>query len=449
MQSEAHSSIENQMGWLAILQVSLVNIAVGLMILPLNSILNRVMINELGLSATLVALLISLRFITSPSRIWFGRLSDTHPVRGLHRTWYILIGAVLMAAGLISSAYVALSMSRLGILGIILAFLSFGLLGLGVNLTTPLYFALVADQSNERQRPRIVASMFVLLGISAVISSFAIGRAVEPYTETRLIQVLYGTAIIALVLTILGLVKLERRTRPGESERADAPLGTQSQAVRDLLLKNTEALRFFVYLLLAFVAVEAQEVILEPYGAQMFQMTPGETTRLTGIMSIASLLMLAVGAFLVNRIGHKPTASIGVGVACAGLVLIISSGLMRTSALFTFGVFTLGLGSGLLTITNLALMINMTDDQHAGIFMGAWGFAQAIGVGSGNILGGLLRDLGLAVFGNQLASYLTVYAIEIALLAAALPVLWGLSVVRFHEINQHRFPMQPDAARAK
>ena len=429
---------EHSMHWWAVLQVSLVNAAVALMILPLNSTLNRVMINELRLSATLVAVLISLRFITSPTRIWFGRISDTRPIGGLHRTWYIVIGIVLMAAGLVSAPHVALAIPRLGLPGILLAFLSFGVLGLGVNLTTPLYFALVADQSTEIQRPRIVAAMFILLGISSVVASFAIGAAVEPYTEERLIRVFYAIAAVAVLLTGLGLVRLERRRQTVNPTSTAAQPENRPRAVRDLLLKNREALRFFVYLLLGFIAVEAQEVILEPYAARFFQMTPGETTRLTGITGIASLITLALGAVLVNRIGHKPTATIGIGVASIGLLLVMAGGPMGNSTLLTGAVFILGLGAGLLTMTNLALMMNMTDERHAGVFLGAWGFAQAVGVGSGNILGGVLRDLGLLLFGGQLASYFTVFVGEIILLLAAVPVLWKLSPLRFREVNRSR-----------
>jgi hypothetical protein len=61
-----------------------------------------------------------------------------------------------------------------------------------------------------------------------------------------------------------------------------------------------------------------------------------------------------------------------------------------------------------------------------------------VGVGSGNILGGVLRDLGLLLFGGQLASYFTVFVGEIILLLAAVPVLWKLSVFRFREVNRSR-----------
>jgi BCD family chlorophyll transporter-like MFS transporter len=251
-----------------------------------------------------------------------------------------------------------------------------------------------------------------------------------------LIYVSYAVAGVAVLLTALGLIRLERRRGAEDLSSAAVESESRPRAVRDLLLKNREALRFFVYLVLTFVAVEAQEVILEPYAAQFFQMTPGETTRLTGITGIASLITLALGAVLVNRIGHKPTATMGIGVASLGLLLIMGGGPAGNSLFLTGAVFVLGLGAGLLTMSNLALMMNMTDERHAGVFLGAWGFAQAVGVGTGNILGGVLRDLGLLLFGGQLASYFTVFSSEIILLLAATPVLWRLSVVQFREMGR-------------
>ena len=92
---------EKKMSMTNILRVSLVNLAVALITLPLGSTLNRVMITELALPATLVAVLLALGNLTSPLRIWFGRISDTRPIGGLHRTWYIAFGIAIMLIGLV------------------------------------------------------------------------------------------------------------------------------------------------------------------------------------------------------------------------------------------------------------------------------------------------------------------------------------------------------------
>jgi BCD family chlorophyll transporter-like MFS transporter len=434
------SSQPTKMGWFSILRVSVINMAVGLMILPLNSTLNRVMIYEMGLSATLVAVLVSLRFITSPLRIWFGRISDTRPIAGLHRTWYILLGALLMSIGLMTAPHTALSIPRTGIWGILLSFLSFGLLGFGVNLTTPLYFALVSDQGTEAQRPRIVATMFVILGLSMVVASFVIGAAVEPYSEAKLFQVFYGTGAFAFVAAGLALIKLEHRAPDdAPTELKTSQSGAGFREVASLLVKNKDAVLFFFYVILTFIATEGQEVILEPFAAGLFDMTPGETTQLTGIFRSATLITMIAGAMLYRRLGRRLNGTVGIAGAALGLVLIAVSGIINASTLLYISVFGFGLGTGLLQATNLALMMDMTDERRSGMFMGAWGFAQAVGVGGGTILGGVFRDLGLALFGNDLASYITVFAGEVLFMVAALPLLWTLSVSRFRELSQKTF----------
>jgi BCD family chlorophyll transporter-like MFS transporter len=422
------------MRWRAILQVSLLNIAVGLILVPLESTLNRVMIYELALPATLVSVLVSLRFITAPLRVWFGRISDAHPIAGRNRTWYIALGMAVMAVGLVTSPYAALSIPRVGALGIAASFLTFGLIGLGVSLTTPLYLALVSDLSSDEQRPRIAATMWTLLGLALAASAFAVGFLIEPYTDQKLIIVMAGVAVAGVVLTAVGLIRLEPKGAAPRGGSAKAPSGPQPRVIRDLLVRNREALRFFLYVVLAFVAVETQQVILEPYAARYFGMTPGQTTQLTGFYRVAEIVTLFGGGFLIiRRLGYRATATIGITGACIALVLIIVSAPLKQAGLLIGGVVLFALGVGLLEATNLSLMMTMTDPGNAGLFMGAWGLAQAVGVGSGTIVGGVLRDVGLLVFGGPLAGYYTAFLFEIVALAAAVPVLRRVSVTRFRE----------------
>ncbi|MCX8024013.1 MAG: PucC family protein, partial [Thermanaerothrix sp.] len=76
-------------------QLALIHAAVAITLVPINSTLNRVMIKELGISATLVALLASLPYLFSPVQVAIGAYSDRHPIVGLRRTPYILAGLLL------------------------------------------------------------------------------------------------------------------------------------------------------------------------------------------------------------------------------------------------------------------------------------------------------------------------------------------------------------------
>ena len=65
------------------IQLGLIHAAVAMTLVPINSTLNRVMIKELALSATLVAALASLPYLFSPIQVAIGSFSDRHPLFGL------------------------------------------------------------------------------------------------------------------------------------------------------------------------------------------------------------------------------------------------------------------------------------------------------------------------------------------------------------------------------
>ena len=94
------------------LQLGLIHVAVAITLVPINSTLNRVMIKELAISATLVAILASLPYLLAPIQVAIGSYSDRHPILGYRRTPYILAGLILCVLGLIVSPYVAFLMAE-------------------------------------------------------------------------------------------------------------------------------------------------------------------------------------------------------------------------------------------------------------------------------------------------------------------------------------------------
>jgi hypothetical protein len=63
------------------LSITLITILAG-------SVINRVMVVELGLPVTLAGLFISIPLLVAPVRIWLGYISDAHPIMGLRREPY-------------------------------------------------------------------------------------------------------------------------------------------------------------------------------------------------------------------------------------------------------------------------------------------------------------------------------------------------------------------------
>jgi BCD family chlorophyll transporter-like MFS transporter len=137
------------------------------------------------------------------------------------------------------------------------------------------------------------------------------------------------------------------------------------------------------------------------------------------------------GLWVVRRLGKKAAANIGAVVAALGFALIILSGVVHSISLLWSAVFVLGLGGGLMTVSNLSFMLDMTIVQAAGLYIGAWGVANFAGQALGNIASGLIRDVALRLTGSAMVGYSTVFALEIVGLIAAVLLFKGITVEAF------------------
>lgn len=408
------------------IRLGLLHIAVAMTFVLINGVLNRVMIHDLRLLASLTALLVILPYLFSPLQIAIGRFSDRNPIAGYRRTPYIAIGVVLCLAGTLLAPFAAFSMARGG-WGIALAALAFGLWGFGYNLAVVAYLALASDLSSEAQRSRTISVMwFMMITSLIIINHISVSRAVEPFSEGRLIAVFAVVCGIALLLAAVGLVGLEPRTaRP---PAAAAPDGAKPA---DLLV-NPQARLFFVYLVLMLAAILGQDILLEPFGAEAFGMGIRQTTQLTATWGGATLLaLLGYGFWLSRRVSKRQGAAIGALLAIGGLALIGLSGALASQPLFVPGVALLGLGTGISTSSNLGLMLDMTTPAQAGLFIGAWSVADSLARGVGTLLGGIGRDVIAAATGSAVAGYTGVFFAEALILAISLALLAKLDVAAF------------------
>jgi BCD family chlorophyll transporter-like MFS transporter len=114
------------LGWLGILRLGLVQTALGAIVVLTTSALNRVMVVELALPATLPGILVGLHYALQMLRPRMGYGSDM----GGRRTPWIIGGmAVLALGGILAAAATALMAESLWA-GIALAVLAFFIAGL-------------------------------------------------------------------------------------------------------------------------------------------------------------------------------------------------------------------------------------------------------------------------------------------------------------------------------
>ena len=409
------------------IQLGLIHVAIAMTLVPINSTLNRVMIHELALSATLVAVLASLPYFFSPLQVLIGSFSDRHPVLGLRRTPYVLLGLILCVIGVIISPWAAFRLAEGDAVGILTGVLPFLAWGMGYNLSAVCYLSLASELSSEKERGKTIAVMWFMMIVSIILTAISLSRMVNPYTPAALIHAFRVIGLTALVLGSISLIRLEK---PMLSKYLTSAKTTVRQ-MHTAIMGNPHARRFFVYLLLLLAAILGQDVLLEPFAAESFNWTVTQTTRLTSIWGGFVLITILLAHPLERRFSRRVVAQIGNLGALAGFLLILFGGGIHSSALFLGGVVLLGAGTGLSTVANLALMFDLTLPGQTGLYIGAWGFSNALSRLTGSVLGGAVRDLVSLTSANPLAGYMVVSSIESILLLVAILLLGRINVQAF------------------
>jgi MFS transporter, BCD family, chlorophyll transporter len=409
-------------------QLGLIHVGVAMTLVPINSTLNRVMIKELAISATLVAILASLPYLLAPIQVAIGSYSDRHPILGYRRSPYILVGLLLCVLGLIVSPYVAFLMGSNFPLGLLAGVLAFGAWGMGYNLSAVSYLSLADELSGEDGRGKTIATMWFMMIVSIIVTAIGLSRMMDPYTPAAMIRAFGIVSAVALFLGLAGLIKLEPRSRVLSDKRSENYTVKQMMSA---ITANPVARTFFIYLFLLLAAILGQDVLLEPFGGQAFGMTVTQTTRITSIWGTFVLLAIVAAGLLEGRVAKRIIAQIGNIGALLGFVVIVASGLLLNKHVFYTGVTLLGIGTGLSTVANLSLMFDLTVPGMVGLYIGAWGFSNALSRLVGSILGGVVRDVVTLATGKLLTGYLVVFSIEAVMLLIAAIMLYRIDVNAF------------------
>lgn len=410
-------------------QLSLVHVGVSITVVPITSTLNRVMIADLHMPVMLVAVLVALPYLLSPLQILLGNWSDRHPAANYHRLPWIVIGGLLAASGSYLTVHVAYLLADNFVLGLWAAVVVFSLWGVGINAASVSYLSLVTDLADEEGRSRAVSIMWTAMIAATIVASLGLSRMLTTFTKEALLSAFGAIWLVAVLFVLVGSYRIEPRASARTSRPArggDDPM----QALR-LLARNTEARRFFLYLMIVLISIHAQDVLLEPFGAQALGMPVSATSRLTSIWGAGIFATLVGGLLFVKRWGKRAGANAGAFVTAVAFGLIVATGLLGLSRLFLFAVFLLGLGGGLMTVSNLSFMLDMTVPEAAGLYIGAWSVANFAGQAVGNVISGLLWDVFFRLTGNPLMGYSAVFALEIVGLLLAVWLFRSISVESF------------------
>lgn len=440
-----------------LLRLSLFQVSVGMTMVLLTGTLNRVMIVELGVSAGFVALMVSLPLFLAPVRALIGFRSDTHKsFLGWRRVPYLAFGAMLTFGGLAIMPFALLNLADANetnqLIGMVSAGLAFALAGGGVHMTQTAGLALAADLSDEASRPRVIALLYVMLLAGMVAAALILGQLLVDVTPKSLIQVIQGCAVVAVVLNHVALWKQEPRNM--ELTAPSKPRQSFREAWRTYR-ESRRPYRLLVAVGLGAAAFGMQDILLEPYGAEVLSLSVSGTTTLTAFLAAGSLAGFAMAARLLTA-GRDACrlAAFGAVIGIAAFAIIMFSGALGSALLFGASTFALGLGSGLFAVGTLMAAMTPVDatnpsgDAQSGLALGAWGAVQASATGLAMAVGGALRDLvNLAVasgamgpaFEGPQVGYAAVYALEIILLMATLVAIGPLAR---HQRPSERKPLE-------
>jgi BCD family chlorophyll transporter-like MFS transporter len=409
------------------LRLALFPIAYALSGVLIGSTLNRIMIADLGYSATLVALFFAIPLMVSPIRVWIGYRSDAFPIFGKRREPYIAIGALLIGLGILAiTRLITSGNSALTLAGVALAFL---LYGLGRNIGHNTFQALVAERYDGPARSRAATMYEVATMLGMVVGAGVIKGALKTYDPATLTGVALGVAGAVLLLAILGSIRQEPKGIVTQVAAEKAREVKFSEAFRKVVLADPQVRLFFGIVVLTFVGTLAQDVLLEPFGGLVLGMEVGETTGLTQFWGIGVLLsMLASGLFLLKALGHMRVMRAGMILSALAFLGPIIAGLTANLGLLKGAVFVMGLGTGLAGAGMLSGVMNFTTKIRAGMLLGVWGVANMTGHAFGSLLGGGIVDSVRALSGDILLAYASVFGLEIVLLLTAFSLTFRLHV---------------------
>jgi BCD family chlorophyll transporter-like MFS transporter len=404
-----------------LLRLALFQMSVGMALVLLIGTLNRVMIVELKVPASLVGVMVAMPLIFAPFRALIGYRSDKHvSAIGWRRVPYIWMGSMVQFGGLAIMPFALLVLAGAGQsasapawVGQLAAGLAFLLVGAGLHTTQTVGLALATDLAPVEDHPKVVGLMYVMLLAGMVFSALLFGYLLRDFTPGALIEVIQGAAVMTLLLNGVAVWRQETIGGP----KPAAALADQDFAQAwSRFTQGDQAKRRLIAVGLGTMAFSMEDVLLEPFGGEILHLTVGVTTALTATLALGGLSGFAWASRILSR-GFDPfrMAMWGTYVGIPAFLLVIGSALTGATWMFVFGTLLIGFGAGIFGHGTLTATMNLAPKDQAGLALGAWGAVQATAAGVAVAWGGIMRDL-VAHVSNSATGYLSVYVLEAALL---------------------------------
>ena len=420
------------LSWLSIVRLGLVQLCLGAIVVLTTSTLNRLMVVELALPAVLPGLLVGLHYAIQITRPNWGFLSDS----GGNRTRFIILGMMTLALGGFLAALGLVVMSGAYWPGLALSVVAYALIGLGVGASGTSLLALLATATHPRRRAAAATITWLMMIFGIAVTATVVGSMLDPYSPSRLLELVAGVGGVAVVLTGLAIWGIERRhggvVQP-QTTRQSFRAGMAE------IWQERRARHFTLFIFLSMVAYFMQELILEPYAGLAFGFTPGQSTQLSGAQNGGVFIgMLTVGIAATGlRVG---SLRVWVMVGCAGsalalLAIAVAGQVAGGTVALLPATVALGLFNGMFAVAAIGSMMALAGEgrqEREGTRMGLWGASQAIAAGVGGLFGAGAVDLARHLT-DTASAFGLVFLLEAGLFAAA-------ALMAFHIIEARRQP---------
>jgi BCD family chlorophyll transporter-like MFS transporter len=285
--------------------------------------------------------------------------------------------------------------------------------------------------------------MYMMQLVGMVGTGLVFGWLLQDFSATRLVQVVQGAAVVSAVLHLIALWKQEARNpalTTGEGRK-----DSFSTMVRRFG-ETPGAKRFLVGVGLGTFGFSMQDVILEPYGAEVLAMSVSQTTLLSALTALGGLVAFLLAARMM-RSGFDAyrLSAIGLLAGVAAFAAVVMAGPMQSAVLFQAGAALIGFGAGLFAVGTLTAAMSFEKIAGAGLALGAWGAVQATAAGLAMGAGGVMRDVigqlaAMGALGKALnaptTGYMFVYHFELLMLFLGLAAIGPLAGYRKAEGGQ-------------
>ena len=409
---------QKTLGWFSIFRLGLVQACLGAVVVLMTSTLNRLMVVELSMAATVPGFLVGLHYAVQLSRPKWGLISDLEN----NRTKWINLGMLILGIGANLATLSLVLFNSNPLLAMLLSILAYTLIGLGVGASGTSLLALMAKHTAERRRPAAAMITWLMMIFGIAMTAGIVGMLLVPYSFELLLKIVAGLTVLTMIISVAATWKIENKLDEiRQTDQEKVPLLEELKS----LWEHSKTRNFTIFVFLSMTAYFMQELILEPYAGIVFQYTPSQTTSLSGMQNggvFVGMLTVGILATALKFGTLKSWVQAGCLGSCFMLMSIMLLGQINSSLPLELAVVGLGFFNGMFAVAAIGSMMSLAGSgskRREGTRMGLWGAAQAIAAGFGGLLGTILVDLLQVADLSPVNAYGMVFSLEASLFALA------------------------------